>query len=67
MEGKIFVVIFFGLKSNLTKMTTLWRQNILMKWSMTLKVIEGLIRPLLCSNPSRTFIYEPILIKIYKC
>ena len=36
-----------------------------LKWSMTSKVIKGHVRPLLCQNPSSTFVYGPILLKIY--
>ena len=32
---------------------------------MTLKVIQGHITPLLCQNHSSTFVYGPILMKIY--
>ena len=45
-------------------MSTLWRYNSLIRWSMTLKVIQGLIRPPLCQNHSSTFVYRPILMKI---
>ena len=31
---------------------------------MTLKVIQGHIRPSLCQNHSRTFVYGPIFMKI---
>ena len=33
-------------------------------WSMTLKVMQGHIRPFLCQNHSGTLIYGPILMKI---
>ena len=35
------------------------------KWSMTLKVIQGNIRSPLCQNHSSTFVYGPIWMKIY--
>ena len=39
-----------------------WRNNLFIKWSMTAKVIQVYIRPLLCYNHSNTLIYGPILI-----
>ena len=45
-------------------MLTLWRHRFFLQWSLTSKVIEGHIRPLLCQNPSGTFIYENFLMKI---
>ena len=39
-------------------MSTIWWHKFLMKWSMTLKVIQGHIRPHLCQNHSSTFVYE---------
>ena len=45
-------------------MSTLWRDKFLIKWSMTLKVIQGHIRPPLYQNHSSTFVYGPILMKI---
>ena len=45
-------------------MSKLWRQKFFIKWSMTLKVIQGHEGPLLCQNPSCTFVYGPIFMKI---
>ena len=58
--------VFFYLKIILPKLfrnDNIMKILILIKWNRTSKVIEGHLRPLLCLNPSWTFIYELILMK----
>ena len=40
------------------------KTHFFMKWSMTSKVIQAHLGPLLCQNLCSTFVYGPILIKI---
>ena len=57
----IFCLNFFKIFS---RMSILWRHIFLIKWSMTLKVIQGHMRPHLCQNHSSTFVYEQSFMKI---
>ena len=45
-------------------MSTLWRRNFFIRWSMTSKVNQGHIWPFLWQNHSSIFVYRPILMKI---
>ena len=45
-------------------MSPLWRCEVFINWSMTLKIIQGHIRPHLCQNHSSTFVYRRILMKL---
>ena len=42
-------------------MSTLSRHKVFIKLSLTSKVIQARIRPLLCQNHSNTFVYRPII------
>ena len=60
-------ILLFNAQSfkNFSRMSTLWRRNFFIKWSMTSKVIQGHIRSLIYQNHFSSFVYGPILMKTF--